>query len=89
MGDVNPLQVGGVVLGYAEQVQIIALLIIADLKPSRTAGFSKGFSEVLAGSREGEPWFPTTPGSNPWKNSVRGKCANLLKQQGVNTTPRL
>lgn len=30
--DVNPLQVAGVVLGYAEEVQVIALLVIADLK---------------------------------------------------------
>lgn len=32
MWDVNPLQVRGVVFWYAEKVQVIPLLLIADLK---------------------------------------------------------
>lgn len=31
MWDVDPLQVGGVVLRYAEEVQVVALLLVADL----------------------------------------------------------
>lgn len=36
MWDVNSLQVGSVVLRYAEEVQLISLLIIADLEQSAT-----------------------------------------------------
>lgn len=32
MWNVDPLQIGGVVLWYAEEVQVVALLVIADLK---------------------------------------------------------
>lgn len=36
MWDVNPLQVRSIVLWYAEKVQVIALLLITDLKLNRT-----------------------------------------------------
>lgn len=48
MWDVNSLQVGSVVLRYAEEVQVISLLIIADLKQSAMPRFRKRLLKVLA-----------------------------------------
>lgn len=47
MRDVNSLQVGSVVLRYAEEVQIIPLLIIADLKHSVMPRLRKRLLKVL------------------------------------------
>lgn len=35
--DVDPLQVRGVVLWYAKEVQVVSLLLVADLCPGRKA----------------------------------------------------
>lgn len=52
MRDVNPLQVGSVVLRYAEEVQVIPLLVIADLKHSVMPRLTKRWLKVLV-------WFWT------------------------------
>lgn len=78
MRDVDPLQVSRIVLWYAEQIQVISLLLITDLEQSDTEGLKKSPNKNMKHLQNVRT--RTNPVSNQLfceiKFSVEGQCCH-------------